>query len=417
MSLTFLICTANAFCADIEFQKDPDGFGIDSAIVIDGEITEGDYEKFLEAVLHAGPHPGRVFLSSPGGSVSEAIKIGSLIRALGFHTQVPAYVGPYPVHCGRYNVSECTCGSACILVFAGGVVRNGDYINVHRAFIDHKALRGMSASEAAAYSNAIASRVGEYLQQMGAPTSLMQIMQSIPSNESKLLNREFVNDHFWGPAPNVEEWIIARCGNSESILKKMTRDIARDDYEELSDEYGTVARCQRRAFSQEREKVFSRAIITELANANDDFLPQELKDLKDSAPGFDFLRLLGARASEIGGELRLLGFGSDVAEAITNMEGDSASWEIGDNVEIEVNKDKVTEVRLYFFENSPYQGLFVRGLSSESTPLDFEKLFGRPESVNPYLFRQNRVTVHVGFDNQEGSLSILFLRHDLWNRN
>ena len=85
-----------------------------------GTITPGISEAFAAEVGKRGDYIKTVVLNSPGGSVTDALAIGRLIREKKFATEVEA---------GKY------CASSCPLVFAGGVERRaGDKaaIGVHQ---------------------------------------------------------------------------------------------------------------------------------------------------------------------------------------------------------------------------------------------------------------------------------------------
>ena len=85
-----------------------------------GTITPGISEAFAAEVAKRGDYIKTVVLNSPGGSVTDALAMGRLIREKNFATEVEA---------GKY------CASSCPLVFAGGVERRaGDKaaIGVHQ---------------------------------------------------------------------------------------------------------------------------------------------------------------------------------------------------------------------------------------------------------------------------------------------
>jgi hypothetical protein len=85
-----------------------------------GTITPGLSEAFAAEVAKRGDYIKTVVLSSPGGSVTDALAMGRLIREKKFATEVEA---------GKY------CASSCPLLFAGGVERRaGDKaaIGVHQ---------------------------------------------------------------------------------------------------------------------------------------------------------------------------------------------------------------------------------------------------------------------------------------------
>ena len=85
-----------------------------------GTITRGISEAFAAEVGKRGDYIKTVVLNSPGGSVTDALAMGRLVREKKFATEVEA---------GKY------CASSCPLVFAGGVERRaGDKaaIGVHQ---------------------------------------------------------------------------------------------------------------------------------------------------------------------------------------------------------------------------------------------------------------------------------------------
>ncbi len=85
-----------------------------------GTITPGISEAFAAEVGKRGDYIKTVVLNSPGGSVTDALAMGRLIREKKFATEVEA---------GKY------CASSCPLLFAGGVERRaGDKaaIGVHQ---------------------------------------------------------------------------------------------------------------------------------------------------------------------------------------------------------------------------------------------------------------------------------------------
>src|ERR1700754_4519965 len=118
-----------------------------------GTITRGISEAFAAEVGKHGDYIKTVVLNSPGGSVTDALAMGRLIREKKFATEVEA---------GKY------CASSCPLVFAGGLERRaGDKaaIGVHQI----AALSSANApprDEMSAAQN-ISARCQRYLGDMG----------------------------------------------------------------------------------------------------------------------------------------------------------------------------------------------------------------------------------------------------------
>ncbi|MEZ5669506.1 MAG: hypothetical protein R3F55_19130 [Alphaproteobacteria bacterium] len=92
-------------------------------ILAAGRIAPGSAQDLLGFDIDHDRKATLVVFDSPGGSVTEAMQMGAVIRARGLDTMV---------------VDDGLCASSCPLAFAGGVRRiafAGSWIGVHRAFI------------------------------------------------------------------------------------------------------------------------------------------------------------------------------------------------------------------------------------------------------------------------------------------
>ena len=119
-----------------------------------GTITPGISQGFAAEIERRGEYIKTVVLNSPGGSVSDALAMGRLIRERRFATEVEA---------GKY------CMSSCPLVFAGGVDRRaGDkaMIGVHQVAAMRSAADGPPRDEMSIAQN-ISARCQRYLGEMG----------------------------------------------------------------------------------------------------------------------------------------------------------------------------------------------------------------------------------------------------------
>jgi hypothetical protein len=119
-----------------------------------GTITPGISQSFAAEVGKRGDYIKTVVLNSPGGSVTDALTLGRLIRDKKFATEVEA---------GKY------CASSCPLVFAGGVERragNGAAIGVHQVAAIRSATGDLPRDEMSVAQN-IAARCQRYLDEMG----------------------------------------------------------------------------------------------------------------------------------------------------------------------------------------------------------------------------------------------------------
>ena len=92
IAATWLVCSATAAsAAEIKISDHPL-----YSIILEGTIVPGDYDKLRKLIDENCPSkswstscPSEIYLASPGGSVTEAIKIGRLVRTLRLGTQVP----------------------------------------------------------------------------------------------------------------------------------------------------------------------------------------------------------------------------------------------------------------------------------------------------------------------------------------
>ncbi|RYE11031.1 MAG: hypothetical protein EOP22_02370 [Hyphomicrobiales bacterium] len=82
--------------------------GSGGTLSVTGTILPGSAERFAAEIAQYGEYVERVVLNSPGGSVTDALAMGKLIREQGFATVVEA---------------GGLCASSCPLVFAGGKER------------------------------------------------------------------------------------------------------------------------------------------------------------------------------------------------------------------------------------------------------------------------------------------------------
>jgi hypothetical protein len=118
-----------------------------------GTITPGISEAFAAEVGKRGDYIKTVVLNSPGGSVTDALAMGRLIRERKFTTEVEA---------GKY------CASSCPLVFAGGLERRaGDKaaIGVHQVAAISSV--GAAPRDEMDVAQRISARCQRYLGDMG----------------------------------------------------------------------------------------------------------------------------------------------------------------------------------------------------------------------------------------------------------
>lgn len=371
----------SAYAANI-FVYDPSTVGrgdtgyrkelLGGSIVIDGPIEDGDYEKFLEAVADAGSYKGHVFISSRGGNVAAAIGIGSVIRALRFTTEVPMQSSRGGGHCGSDILSECTCASACVLVYLGGVERQGNLLAIHRTFIRHDELGNLSFGEAERAGRLQAAAVEQYLRSMGVPSAFSDLMRSIPSSEVQILSMDFV-ERYLQKVPEIDEWLSARCGNENEILEKRRR----EGLSPYDGEWSEYVRCARGSMSFARAEVFYPALSAAIDIADRDLMSEGLRAFTEHRD-FDLVQILGKIVEDVDAQLKWIGLGGPNHRAplgITLIGPDNGAVLIG----ISEETDPTVSVVRISMGLSPYRGPVTAGVTGgEITLLWLREQFGDP---------------------------------------
>lgn len=130
-------------------------------IYASGEITEGTTDRFLAFVRAHNIEAAKVHLNSPGGSLSEGMKLGRAFRALQFFTTVGLYNPTYEDGLNSTSI----CASACAYAFAGGVSRFLDQYTGRLGVHQFYGVEGTGASEGTIQQ--ISGLVVAYLDEMG----------------------------------------------------------------------------------------------------------------------------------------------------------------------------------------------------------------------------------------------------------
>ena len=160
LTLVAIGTLGHARAAEISSSPLKPGSEID-LIVISGEISPGDAQKFRQVAL--GDKSAIVLLNSNGGSTLEAIEIGKLIRIAGYPTYVSSYA---------------PCNSACSLIWLAGNRRflgSTASVGFHATYTEDNGKRMESG-----VGNAI---VGSYLNQLSLDENAIIFATSAPPDQ------------------------------------------------------------------------------------------------------------------------------------------------------------------------------------------------------------------------------------------
>ena len=115
--LTAFVLAAPLNAATFKTIPPPPGFDVFS-VFMTGEIVSGDADAFKKLI--EGHKKVTVFLSGPGGSLSEGLSIGASIREHNFATQV---------------LPDDECDSACALIWVSGARRYMKHQHSHLSLV------------------------------------------------------------------------------------------------------------------------------------------------------------------------------------------------------------------------------------------------------------------------------------------
>ena len=170
VAVTLLLHGLQVNAAEIGLNSTPDR----DDIIASGQIVEGDSMRVRE-LIHKTLGDGKIhrfIIHSPGGNVTEAIAIGTLLRNHEFSVFEPVGV---------------SCISACVFAIAGGVSR----VLKGKVGLHHPFLPNIQSDNPAAIKVESEGKVAmtAYIGKMGVKEALVDAMYSIQNpNEIRYLN-------------------------------------------------------------------------------------------------------------------------------------------------------------------------------------------------------------------------------------
>jgi hypothetical protein len=175
----------------------PNGDWAPGALNIVGPIERGDLNKILTLIKDQEYMPSFA-VSSPGGNVVEAMKIGRFFRDSILNITV---------------TDGADCFSACFLILVGATGRYlRSPIGIHRAYFDPEYFKSLSPIEAERQYRELDNFVRQYLYEMYVPEDVIAQMMATKSTEENYLSPDEFISRIGRFSPAIEEWKIANCG-------------------------------------------------------------------------------------------------------------------------------------------------------------------------------------------------------------
>lgn len=145
-------------------------------LALTGTIDPGSSLRFAAEIAARGEYVETILLTSPGGSVEDAMSMGRLIREMALTVSVE---------------TGSVCASSCPLVLAGGTERiaeSGAVIGVHQVFAAGEHLPG--AAQAMSDAQVTTARISRYLEEMGIGPGLWLNALETPPNRLYYLTED-----------------------------------------------------------------------------------------------------------------------------------------------------------------------------------------------------------------------------------
>jgi hypothetical protein len=180
-----------------------------SVLSLEGVIERGDLEKIQRKANDSIIL--KIFVSSPGGNVDEAIKIADYVN-----TKFISVVAPLKrsngTLCNPYDPPNklCTCDSACAIVWLLAPSRGGNVIGIHRPRFDYDDYAGLSLEQAKLSYNRMLDGLTAKLKEDRVDQSIIERMMRTPSRSMYYLTKKEI-ELIGYYAPYIDELLIAKC--------------------------------------------------------------------------------------------------------------------------------------------------------------------------------------------------------------
>lgn len=201
MLLAMIFISFNSKAAHFSYEQ----WDATYAIAMEGKIEDGDSSRLIELIKK---NPDRflatkfIKLSSPGGSVNEALLVSKIVE----NSALTAVVADNSI-----------CASACFLIYASAQHRIFAYgkLLIHRPYMSVEHLISTDAMAAREQQQATSFAIRAFLESHSIPSYIIDKMMSLPSTRAyKISSNDAKAIGFLDP--NLEELAISKCGLSNS---------------------------------------------------------------------------------------------------------------------------------------------------------------------------------------------------------
>jgi hypothetical protein len=113
----------------------------------------------------------------------------------------------------RSGNPHCNCASACFLIWASGITREGNVVGIHRPYYDEGYFGKLSANEAQEKYAIMLADYKSYLAKLDVPTAIIDRMFATDSRSMHYLDKGELE--LMTSTPFLEELTQAKCGTAQ----------------------------------------------------------------------------------------------------------------------------------------------------------------------------------------------------------
>jgi hypothetical protein len=231
---------APAGAAEVRLAQSTSGAPL-PGVTVEGRIAPGDFVKFAALVL-ATPDANVVWLASPGGNLSEALRIGRLIRQLALEVRAPVDRGRPLVR--LRDADNNTCASACFFLYVAGVNRQGSVLGIHKPALPADEYFAIGLDGSVAAHQRIEEATMAYLGSMRVPARYAALMLTTSFGKMVWLSPDDVARDFTGIAPGYHEELSAGCRTDPAGTSRAESECTSRKLAELQQERRQLTRRQ-----------------------------------------------------------------------------------------------------------------------------------------------------------------------------
>lgn len=200
---------------------------------MEGTLAPGDFDQLSK--IHSLVPIHTLKISSPGGSVAEALKVAEFVDENYIEVETDSL-------CNERGLNQpfCGCASSCALIWLAAPIRGGVDVKIHRPYFEHSEFQNLPDAMALQKYNEATSQVKSLLQSRGYSPEFIGSLFRIPREQARALT---LKEIYALPIDSaLDELVSARCyaGNEQKL----------GEYSALTDEIRELEKAENQLRSE-----------------------------------------------------------------------------------------------------------------------------------------------------------------------